>query len=623
MPASVELLEAQTQTDVIERLMDQIHKALLTRENESINSIRFEYTARMRRLVTDLERINAVFLSGNEPTYSQWKALKLDVESAQAIAREMSGFREDMVKRLGDDLNDMYRKSYNGALWAIDQTTPFNIDPKYNLPPDHNLKLLFEEPWNGQRFSDRVWAISDEWARSIQNQLIQSVYTGDSVREMASKIRQYTGVPEDAKLISRPRASAQLYRATLIARTELIRAGRMAQDQAYEDNSDIIDDKEWSAKPGLLGVCEICREKNGHTPSEIEKMGLPLEGHPNCVLPGQTVISPDVFAASKAFYRGPIVKISLSSGAFLSVTSNHPVATPDGWVRAKELVKGQNLIGNRGFKNGPLASYPDDKQVPVLVEDVFGSLKKSTKMVSRLMELSPEDFHGEAAFFDGNVDVIDSKGHLRTNHDSFLLKFVRDFKFNLRNVGCGGFSCLSYFGSMLKRLLGAPNSGLSLFDSFFSLSKGHTCTHSEAGLGLVPRLNTGIQEPPADHVSGNGKLLRQFQFAHSTDIFLDQIIDIQNDFYIGHVYDLQSKEFSLYNCNGVIVSNCRCVWIPKMKSWEEMLAPAIKDIKSTPGKISRDLMIEPDQLGKWKPVSIEPYQEWKLSYLTPDERGEK
>ena len=276
-----ELLEAYSPNVAIERLMDQAHRAILTSENQMVGQIQVEYTKAMRKLIRDLEQVNAVFMGGKEPTYSQWKQLQLDVQSAKVIAEDLGQFRGAMIEHLGKDLRDMYRLSYNTAEWALDQVTPEFVDPKYNLPTDRALSLVFSEPWKGQRFSDRIWAITDEWALKIQNELTHSIMTGASTREMATAIRNYVGVPADERLIARPRASAQLYRANLIARTELIRAARMAQDQSYQDNDDIIADKEWSAKYGLGGVCHVCRAKNGKTPKQILEMGLTLEEHPN------------------------------------------------------------------------------------------------------------------------------------------------------------------------------------------------------------------------------------------------------------------------------------------------------------------------------------------------------
>jgi hypothetical protein len=281
-----ELIEVLNQGATIERLMDEAHKALLVSENESVDYIRQQYSSQMRKLISELEQLNSSFLSGEKPSYSMWKQLQLDAQSAKLIAENMNSFRLNMVQNLQDDLENFYRLSYNQSIWALDQTTPSNVDPSYNLPNDNMVQLWLEEPWRGSHFSDRTWAITDQWAQTIQTQLATSVQAGDSVDEMARKIREFVGVPKDERLDSRPRASAQLYRATTIARTEMIRVGRAAQEKAYKDNSDILiadelDNKTWSTKPGLFGVCQECRDKDGHTPREILKMGYTTDEHPN------------------------------------------------------------------------------------------------------------------------------------------------------------------------------------------------------------------------------------------------------------------------------------------------------------------------------------------------------
>jgi hypothetical protein len=88
------------------------------------------------------------------------------------------------------------------------------------------------------------------------------------------------------------------------------------------------------------------------------------------------------------------------------------------------------------------------------------------------------------------------------------------------------------------------------------------------------------------------------------------------------VYDLQSEFEGLYTANGILVHNCRCSWIPKLKSYQDLLAPYIAKIKSMPGKIDPEAMLQPTEYGNMKPVSIEPFQEWALKNLSPDEMGD-
>ena len=614
------LVEVQSPADLIQRLMDQAHNGLLISENEAVTPIGEAYTSAMRKLIDDLVRVNAVFMSGDQPSYSTWKQLNLDVKSAQVIAENINSFRGEFVQQLGDSLNQMYRDSYNSSIWALDQATPEIINPNYSLPPNQALNIIFQEPWAGARFSDRIWSISDEWARRIQNELVDSILSGRSVADMASDIRDYVGVPDDEKLISRPRASAQLYRATLIARTELIRAARMAQEQVYNDNSDILagdemTNKEWSAKAGLFGVCDDCREKNGHTPQEILDMGYGLQSHPNCVLPGQLAFCHDVISATKSFYSGRVVKITTESGNIISVTPNHLIATPFGFVAARNLAKGQQVIHSTQSQGVAFGMKPNDNKSPSLIEDIFVSIKKSSFMSSRFVKTTAKDFNGDALSFQGDVEVVRSNRLLLSYLKSFLFEKLKKFVLYWRNIQPKIFSSFCSFAFCFPRPARTTNSRLSFLDSFFSFGYAHFRSHDNTSFGLGSGFDSSVQQAPSNNASTDIESLRKFEFAHSTEIFPDDIINIEFYNYVGHVYDLQSEFEGLYTVNNILVHNCRCSWIPRLKSWSEMLDPMIAQINAQPGKIQ----VSPDA---FKPPEIEPFQEWSFKYLTPSERGE-
>jgi hypothetical protein len=61
----------------------------------------------------------------------------------------------------------------------------------------------------------------------------------------------------------------------------------------------------------------------------------------------------------------------------------------------------------------------------------------------------------------------------------------------------------------------------------------------------------------------------------------DQIIRIRKRAFQGHVYNLQTTE-GWYIANNIITHNCRCVKMPRTKSWEDILAPLAIDTTSIP-----------------------------------------
>jgi hypothetical protein len=279
------------QTALVDQLMDQAHKALLVSEEDKTGALYDLYEQAINNLVADLQKINAKWYALEEPTFSDWKRLGLDAESFNYINLKMGvhggGLKQQSIDRFATDLVNYYKEGYLRNAYILDSATPANVDVGFHMPPDSFLIDYLNQPWKGTRFSEDLGIISDFMAHDIQGQLVLSMWGGDSVDRMASRIRDWVGIDDGQKLKTRPRASAQLSRALTIARTEMSRAATLAQNKMFEENSDILDDKVWTAKFRGSNVCEQCADRNGLTPSEIEELADDLEddppGHPRCV----------------------------------------------------------------------------------------------------------------------------------------------------------------------------------------------------------------------------------------------------------------------------------------------------------------------------------------------------
>jgi hypothetical protein len=127
-----------------------------------------------------------------------------------------------------------------------------------------------------------------------------------------------------------------------------------------------------------------------------------------CILPGQE-IQGRVVVASKASYTGKAVRIVVASGERLTVTSNHPILTLEGFVAAGNLRKGQYLLHYVG-EDKP--GTDDVEHAPALAEEIFESLAPFGTETSKTHNL---DFHGDAAFFDGKIEIVRANGSLRND----------------------------------------------------------------------------------------------------------------------------------------------------------------------------------------------------------------
>lgn len=160
-----------------------------------------------------------------------------------------------------------------------------------------------------------------------------------------------------------------------------------------------------------------------------------------CLLEGQRV-SGRFVGGSKTRYLGPAVEIHTRQGTRLAVTGNHPVLSSRGWVPAQEVREGDHLFRHlawgealvTGPRNG-VSPVPriaesswavDDQEIPPSVEQVFESLRSQGRVGEiprRGADPLSLDFHGEARFFQSNVEVVGTYVSLPFGEDSKAFEF--------------------------------------------------------------------------------------------------------------------------------------------------------------------------------------------------------
>jgi SPP1 gp7 family putative phage head morphogenesis protein len=157
-------------------------------------------------------------------------------------------------------------------------------------------------------------------------------------------------------------------------------------------------------------TCPICAARNGRV-YPVDRVLLPF--HPRCVL-GDTHVSPGLLAAAfRSRYRGNVVTVGLANGERLTVTIDHPVLTPAGWIKAETLRKGDQLLGHGlNLAMAPGAESPDLHEVPATAEQVFTAFSQACSVSSVAMPASALDLHGDGQFIEGDIEVVRANGFL-------------------------------------------------------------------------------------------------------------------------------------------------------------------------------------------------------------------
>ena len=476
-----------------------------------------------------------------------------------------------------------------------------------------------------QRMTSAVRELSVEAKRAIRVELLRSISVGANPRVAARRALQRVEGQFDGGL----------GRALTIARTEQLDAHRAAAQTAELANQDVLAGWTWVAHLGPR-TCRACLAMHGR---EFPLTQAGPEGHQNCVLPGAIVRGPRAEASTTRWFDGEVIDIETLGGRVLSVTPNHPVLTPYGWVPAGELREGGHVIARAGTNGPTLDGSPDDHQIPALIEDVAQTLGSSLPVDAVSVPTAPEDFHGDGS--GSKVHVVRTHSLLWNHVEATLSEHVSKGALQVGNMGSPLLTRSGNAGTMFRRLLGAAYRimgrsypGRVLFGGSLGHHQSvgvsvapdrHTCGiepvlnglpgdaecvgegvhglsatissddfggrniglggEARAGFGRGEGVSGGLVAPESTlHQSG---LESRFAYpmptsgdlaAFAGDVIPDRIVKIGRRRWSGHVYNLQTAT-GWYLANDIITHNCRCTRVPRTKTWAELGIAGVKDLK--------------------------------------------
>lgn len=399
-----------------------------------------------------------------------------------------------------------------------------------------------------------------------------------------------------------------------LTRTYVQSANVKAMDDVMAANADIVKGKKWSSTAENR-TCQRCMSLDAKGTIYPIDGGPPMPLHVNCLVGETPVYAPDKRAAFVATYNGPVIEIGLTDSRRVTVTPQHMFLTPKGFITADLLIKGDEIFDSTVGKR-VIPIDPNDNDSPSMIKNIVSSFSKSHGVSTESVPTSTKDFHGDAAFCDGYIDVITSDSLLGDNRDISGNEFFSKFNFDRGDHGGVGFSCFSDFLSMLFSLRDATDGGVGIrgiSPVFFGRS---SCHHKPIGSGIIPNFHSrifkslsycssgyikrfcdrvfrlickipfldkiirkGNKDPIGGNpVSSNDTLdkssVMDSDFADILHRFPGQIeianvLFVKQRYFSGHVYDLHTFS-SLYTANGLLSSNCRCFWETVTKTFKEL-----------------------------------------------------
>ena len=345
--------------------------------------------------------------------------------------------------------------------------------------------------------------------------------------------------------------------AKMVARTEIRKAQTAAaKETCAEYDCDLV---EWSQH---ANACELCAPHEGQVFSlsgqdaEFPPLGdLEPPLHPNCLLPGNRIVSPGGFVSGiRAQYDGPAVELIFADRRRLAVTPNHLLLTPHGFAPAYLLRKGDDIFYCPDFER-IVSGHPYENGMPSFIEKIVESFSETSGGTACCMKLSAEDLHGDGRFCNGDIHVIRSDRFLRDAVKPGFFKHGHKTGFDSGNPDSFLFPGEGDLHAMLKRLAFSADGIMSgsRFPSPFFFTE--TRIHDVRNLAERTRFNTRLFDRVSNDHPMNSEFRGNIGIEKPRFIKTDRLVDIGFFKYSSHVFDLQTPT-SLYIVNGLISSNC-------------------------------------------------------------------
>lgn len=429
------------------------------------------------------------------------------------------------------------------------------------------VKTILKSNELGLSANERIVELTQRASNEMSKIIANNIAQGEGPAVTARKIKKFlspaiTSAIERGEVLPQGVYGSIHKNAMRLARTESNRAYTHAGAEWAKGKSFIKGVRiNLSPNHEQTDDCDALPQLGVISPDEAQSL-LPV--HPHNILPDQMVLAPDVVAATKAFYEGGCIEFTFADGRKISVTEGHPILTKRGWVLAKEINEFDQAIYAIDGQRIATTINPEYEQRPAAIEDVFRSLEKSSKMFSTRMKLSSEDFNGDGEFIKGDIHIVGSNRFLLRDRKPSLLQRLGKLSFNGRNILVNSLKRLGAVNQGFNTGLTPALSNVGFSCKCLSLGSIHTRVASlDRYRGMdtgSSRLRKSINSSQSifDRLKTGSVLAHKFTDRFASLIGFNDIVSIKKFNYSGHVYDLQCKEYGLFNCNGAFAKNCMC-----------------------------------------------------------------
>ena len=430
-----------------------------------------QHQANAYRLNTgEFNNLYSLFRKESNKVFNQLLILMLDLSEAEKTALSQGRYTTSDLKEIKTLFDDLYSSvattvSDTFALSAVSYAlyeanfTAKLYGESVGLTGESIVKKSLKTPLSTGQLVDDVWKdLAEKVRKKAMYTVRQGIVNGNTTQQIISELKgRKVGGEYVGGIVEQSRSALEANVRTLRSHVN---------NTAMMDTFSVLGFDFVKFLATLDGrVSKICSV----TDSKVWAIGDPEIKRPplhfNCIIGNSHVLAVgDISGVSKRWFDGEIIVIKTSAGRELSCTPNHPILTSDGWVAAKSINVGGNVISDL-ISDWVGISVSNHENSPTLIKHVVDSFLSSSKMISMPVPVSAEDFHGDGVgskiaivstdSFLGNGINTSIKKHSSKITLAFRVKSAwsgLQSKCSFNKLIIGGFSASSSIVSLLNKM---------------------------------------------------------------------------------------------------------------------------------------------------------------------------
>lgn len=471
-----------------------------------------------------LDRLAALPTTTDPDGQESWQTTSLralDADLRELVRR----WSEQLSTELGADLQqaaDLADVGYRDALSQLARAQGVPA-PLIRLSPIGVSSGLVQAAtlYNASAFRGLGERIIAEVNREIQ----RVAFGGQSRWDAIRNIREHLAA--DPRHAGKPIGKLTSY-ATMVERTALMSVFNAAAEHAYREAAEELPDlmTEWvTVKDSRVDAACVALGGTRKKPGQSFAPGViapPL--HPRCLVAGTVVASPRILATTTRGYTGEVVEIRTVNGHVLTVTPNHPILTPHGWIAAGLLDVGRHVISSTQPEWLASTVSPDHYQSPAVIEEIASSFNDSGSVVAVRMPTTSKDFHGDG--WGSKICVVRADRQLWNRLDAAISEPSSEQLLHGGDVQPEAFASLSGTQSRFAAIGSASLRGVSSLDGSHASFRGAAGLLKAIRFSDGPPLYTQPLQGSGDSLARDGIALAQTLLRLSVTIETDQLFGV-------------------------------------------------------------------------------------------------